>query len=218
MSQDSTREYYDESYHFAEDVERPNRARTRVALREIEPLAGTRLLDLGCGAGLGTRMAIEEGRASLAVGLDFSWTALALARRTSPVGAWIQGDGTTLPFRDGAFDRVFSHGSMEHFPDVAAGFRELQRVMAPGARAVIVVPNFWVKTEQPLEFRADQQGWTAVIERAGLRVLRVGTDSGPAILKNLNPLRILMRIALRVVSLFPPLRYQHVFVLEKPAR
>ena len=216
MAQDSTREYYDESYHFAEDVEKPNRPRTRRALREIEPLRGLRMLDLGCGAGLATRMAIEESGATLAVGLDFSWTALAFAHRTSPVGAWIQGDGTTLPFRDASFERVFSHGSMEHFPDIAAGFRELRRVMTPGGRAVIVVPNFWVKTEQPLEFRADQQGWTRAIEGAGLRVVHVGTDSGPAILKNLNPLRILMRIALRIVSLFPAIRYQHVFLLEKP--
>ena len=216
MSQDSSRQYYDRSYHFAEDVEKPNLPRTRRALREVEPLADTRLLDLGCGIGLATRMAVEEGRAALAVGLDFSWTALAAARRSSPAGSWVQGDGTTLPFRDGVFERVFSHGSMEHFPDVAGGFRELHRVMAPGGRAVIVVPNFWVKTEQPLEFRADQRGWTRVIERAGLRVVRVGTDSGPAIFKNLNPLRILMRIALRVVSLFPPIRYQLVFVLEKP--
>ena len=218
MAQDSAREYYDESYHFAEDLEKPNLPRTRRALREIEPLAGTRMLDLGCGIGLATRMAIEEDGAALGVGLDFSWTAIAAARRSAPIGSWIQGDGTTLPFRDGSFDRVFSHGSMEHFPDIAGGFRELQRVMAPGGRAVIVVPNFWVKTEQPLEFRADQRGWTRVIEGAGLRVLRVGTDSGPAILKNLHPLRILMRIALRIVSLFPPIRYQHVFVLEKPAR
>ncbi len=185
------------------------------AMREIAPLGGTDFLDLGCGAGWATRLARRNG-VRHAVGLDFSATALELARRHSPDTSWVLGDGTTLPFADATFDRVYSHGSMEHFPDVPKGFRELHRVLRPGGLAVTVVPNFYIRTEQPLEFRATQAGWRGVAEEAGLRVLRVGTDWGPEIFKNRKVARIALRLALRVLSAIPPLRYQFVLVLQKP--
>jgi hypothetical protein len=52
---------------------------------------------------------------------------------------------------------------------------------------------------------------------AGFSVDRVGTDWGPAILKNRRLSRIALRLALRVLGAIPPLRYQFVFVLTKPA-
>lgn len=215
MRETAPRSYYDTQYHFAQDVERPNEARMWRAMREIAPIAGTSFLDLGCGAGWATRLARSRG-AGHAVGLDFSTTALELAQRHTPAASWVLGDGTTLPFADATFDRVYSHGSMEHFPDVRKGFAELHRVLRPGGLAVTVVPNFYIRTEQPLEFRATEAGWRRVAEDAGLRVMRVGTDWGPEILKNRRPSRIALRIALRLLSLIPPLRYQFVLVLEKP--
>ena len=216
MSQAAPRDYYDTRYHFAEDVERPNEHRIWRAMREIAPLGGTDFLDLGCGAGWATRLARLQG-VRHAVGLDFSATALELAHEHTPDASWVLGDGTTLPFADGSFDRVYSHGSMEHFPDVQKGFHELHRVLRAGGLAVTVVPNFYIRTEQPLEFRATEAGWRRVAEAAGLRVLRVGTDWGPDIFKNRKLARIALRLTLRVLSVIPPLRYQFVFVLQKPA-
>ena len=83
--------------------------------------------------GWAIRLARRHG-VRLDVGLDFSATDLDLARTHSPDASWVLGDGTSLPFRDAAFDRVYSHGSMEHFPDVSRGFRELHRVLRPGGR------------------------------------------------------------------------------------
>lgn len=215
MAEPAPRTYYDTRYHFAEDAERPNERRMWHAMREIGPLGGTDFLDLGCGAGWATRLARLHG-VRHAVGLDFSATALELARAHTPDASWVLGDGTTLPFADETFDRVYSHGSMEHFPDVAKGFRELHRVLRPGGLAVTVVPNFYIRTEQPLEFRATQGGWRQLAEAAGFRILRVGTDRGPDIFKNRRVGRIALRLTLRVLSLIPPLRYQFVFVLQKP--
>jgi SAM-dependent methyltransferase len=209
------RDYYEEAYHFDEDVERPNLARLWRAMRGLQPLAGQTFLDLGSGVGWATHLALTRGGASLAVGLDFSWRALALAARHTPQAKWVHGDGNALPFANGAFDSVFSFGSMEHFPDVAGGFRELHRILRTGGRAVIVVPNFWVRTDQPQEFRGSQREWTRLIRGAGLEIVDVGTDYGPSILKNRKPLRILLRLLVRLVSFLPPLRYQFVFVLEK---
>lgn len=215
MRDTAPRDYYDTRYHFAQDVERPNERRMWRAMREIVPLEGTSFLDLGCGAGWATRLAQARG-VKHAVGLDFSATALHLAQGHTPGASWVLGDGTTLPFGDESFDRVYSHGSMEHFPDVRKGFHELHRVLRRGGRAVTVVPNFYIRTEQPLEFRATEAGWRRVAEEAGLRVVRVGTDWGPAILKTRQLSRIALRMALRVLSLLPPLRYQFIMVLEKP--
>jgi SAM-dependent methyltransferase len=223
------REFYDREYHFGEDVDRPNPERLWRAVRELEPLAGTTLLDLGCGVGWATRLAAKRGRVRDAVGLDFSRTALHAAASAGETDgtastadgapariAWVCGDGTALPFPAGAFDRAFSFGSMEHFPDVAAGFRELARVLRPGAIAVTVVPNFYVRTAQPVEHRDRESGWRRLITGAGLEVLRVRADPGPAIFKNRRPLRIVLRLGLRLLALVPAFRYQLIFVMRKP--
>ncbi len=211
------RAYYDERYHFGEDVEQPNLARLWRCLRHLEPLRGTEFLDLGCGVGWAVRVARERGGVARAVGLDFSRTALARARTLFPQASWVQGDGVALPFPDASFDRVFSFGAMEHFPDVGRGFAELRRVLRPGGLAVSVVPNFWVRTDQPQERRATEREWRAVAGGAGLEIVGVASDHGPAILKNRRPLRMILRLVLRIVSHIPGLRYQHVLVLRRRA-
>lgn len=243
------RDFYDRQYHFGEDVDRPNPDRLWRALRELAPLRGATLLDIGCGVGWATRLAAGRGQVAQAVGLDFSRTALQLAAqgmdaqamgapptRALPTSAsvaaagmaaspdtgaaapvsWVCGDGTRLPFADGSFDRAFSFGSMEHFPDVAAGFSELARVLRSGAVAVSVVPNFYVRTAQPIEHRDTARGWRRIIESAGLHVVRVAADPGPALFKNRRPARIALRIGLRVLGAIPAFRYQFIFVMRKP--
>ena len=210
------RTYYEDSYHFDEDVIRPNLPRLWRALRPLEPLRGTAFLDLGCGVGWATDLALTRGGAAHGVGLDFSAGALGRARRRTPQASWVHGDGTRLPFANASFDRAFSFGSLEHFPDVREGFAELRRVIKPGGLVVVVVPNFWVRTEQPLEFRATRANWETLARSAGFDVLSVGTDHGPAILKNRKPLRIVLRVLVRLLSLVPPLRYQFIFALRRP--
>lgn len=46
-------------------------------------------------------------------------------------------DGQALPFDDNIFDGAFSLAGLIFFPDRAAGFRELRRVLRPGRRAVV---------------------------------------------------------------------------------
>jgi SAM-dependent methyltransferase len=48
-------------------------------------------------------------------------------------------DMESLPFRDRAFDRVYSLGAIHHTPDVRRTVREIARVLAPGGRAWVAV-------------------------------------------------------------------------------
>lgn len=47
------------------------------------------------------------------------------------------GDGMDLPYADGAFQGAFSMFGLMFFPDRGRGFRELHRVLARAARAVV---------------------------------------------------------------------------------
>ena len=216
MSQSAPRDFYDSQYHYAEDASRPDEKRIRRAMRHLEPIAGSTWLDLGCGAGWAARMAKLDGRASRVVGLDFSRTGLELAMQHTPREVlWVQADGTSLPLPGDAFDRLFCNGSLEHFPDVRRGVAEVARVLKPGGRAVLIVPNFYVKTEQPMEFRTHYWTWKRLFADAGLTVGKVGIDWGPPIFKNANLKRAVARMIGKVLCAIPFMQYQFVFVVAK---
>jgi SAM-dependent methyltransferase len=94
-----------------------------------------RVLDAGCGGG-GTALSLAE-EADFAVGLDLearfqdAGTRLAREKQVGRV-AFVQGDGTCLPFPDGAFDVVFSHSVIEHVASAELYLRECHRVLRPG--------------------------------------------------------------------------------------
>jgi SAM-dependent methyltransferase len=50
-------------------------------------------------------------------------------------------DVRRLPFKDGSFDAVYSMGTIEHFHDPETAVGEIHRVLRPGGRVVIGVPN-----------------------------------------------------------------------------
>jgi len=215
MSQAAGREFYDREYHFAEDAARPDEGRIWHALKRLEPMGGMVFFDLGCGAGWATKLAKEQGRAGKVVGLDFSRTALELARKHSPGILWVQGDGTALPVGDKVVERLFCNGSLEHFPDVRRGLGEIARILTSGAVAVLIVPNFYVRTEQPQEFRTHYWGWKKLMEEAGLEVVGVGTDWGPGVFKNANLKRVAARMVGKVLCAIPFLQYQFIFSVRK---
>jgi ubiquinone/menaquinone biosynthesis C-methylase UbiE len=217
MSNPAGREFYDSKYHFEEDAARPDEKRIWHALRHLEPLAGTEYLDLGCGAGWAARLAKVQGRTRRVTGLDFSRTALVLARKHTPEILWVQGDGTALPLADASFDRLFCNGSLEHFPDVARGVEEIARILKLGGRAVLIVPNFYVKTEQPMEFRTHYWAWKRLFESNNLKVERAATDWGPPVFKNTNLKRAIARLIGMCLFMVPFMQYQFIFVVRRGA-
>ncbi|MEO8678255.1 MAG: class I SAM-dependent methyltransferase [Vicinamibacterales bacterium] len=51
------------------------------------------------------------------------------------------GDVRQLPFADGSFEAIYSMGTIEHFDETERAVEEMARVLAPGGRAIIGVPN-----------------------------------------------------------------------------
>ena len=80
-----------------------------LALAALPP---ARTLDVACGTGFLTRLLPGE-----LVGLDQSEAMLEEARRQAPDAAYVQGDALSLPFEDGAFERVFTAHFYGHLED-----------------------------------------------------------------------------------------------------
>jgi len=80
-----------------------------LALAALPP---ARTLDVACGTGFLTRLLPGE-----LVGLDQSEAMLEEARRQAPEATYVQGDALSLPFEDGAFERVFTAHFYGHLED-----------------------------------------------------------------------------------------------------
>ena len=102
-----------------------------------------RVLDVGCGTGFGTEGLLRH--ADDVHGLDQS--AHQLGKAFEKFGArdrvkFYRGDAERLPFKDGAFDAVWSSGSIEYWPEPVAALREFRRVVEPGGRVLVVGPDY----------------------------------------------------------------------------
>ena len=64
--------------------------------------------------------------------------------------SWVAGDGRALPFRDGAFDIVFSNSVIEHVGDAASQRRFAAEVARVGRAYWVQTPNRWFPVEQHL--------------------------------------------------------------------
>lgn len=112
--------------------------------RLIGPLAGKRILDVGCGTGRGALHFAES--ASLAVGVDASLDMLATAKRkvtNGPACPLAAAYAQQLPFRDAAFDVVTCLNFLHLFSLATQRMiiAEMKRVVRPGGILLLDFAN-----------------------------------------------------------------------------
>ena len=147
--------------------------------------AGESLLDISTGRG--TMIALARQRGIRAIGIDFSFRACSLTAAKG-TGTVVNADAQRLPFADNSFDAATNLGSLEHFESMDLGVSEMARVLKPGGRACLTLPNSfgllwnvavaWATGDvsddgQPLQRYGTLKQWQGILEHNGLKVGRV---------------------------------------------
>lgn len=103
--------------------------------------AGDSALDVCCGTGdLALALARRMGHSGFVAATDFTQEMLELAapKVAGNIIRLARADTLHLPFPDGAFDACSVGWGIRNVADMAAGLREMRRVLKPGGRAVIL--------------------------------------------------------------------------------
>lgn len=179
------------------------RAAEVAALRE--QMYARPLLDLGCGDGLVTSLAI--GHADL--GLDPNPRAL---QRAEPLGLYDRVMAAPVESSDlpaAAFSTVVSNSVLEHLPALDDVLRAVARVLRPGGRLIFTVPTATFSSSLALPLRAyarwrnRQLGhanlwpvrqWSEHLTRAGLHVESVRPYLRPALVRAWDALELIQQV------------------------
>jgi len=118
----------------------------RLFREHLPPLHGLRILktDLWDEARNTRILAWAADRGAVVFGVDISRPTIdramiAFSRESALHAA--AADVRDLPFSDASFDAVYSMGTIEHFDETEQAVREIVRVLKPGGRAIVGVPN-----------------------------------------------------------------------------
>ena len=137
-----------------------------------EDLKGKTVLDVGCGAGRFTEIALASG--AEVVSMDYSGAVDACRANFAPHERLtvVQGDLYRLPFRPNRFDFVYCFGVLQHTPDVERAFLALAEPLRPGGRlavdlypmlrANLLWPKYWLR---PLTRRVPPDRLFPLVER-----------------------------------------------------
>jgi ubiquinone/menaquinone biosynthesis C-methylase UbiE len=103
-------------------------------IRRAGVLNGRDILEVGCGEGM-----MFEETSTTPIQMDVSMTRVQRARGKARY--LLCADGYDLPFADGTFSLVLLIAVLEHTSEPWRLLREARRVLKPGGRVLIVVPN-----------------------------------------------------------------------------
>jgi SAM-dependent methyltransferase len=109
---------------------------------EFEQHSGQRVLEIGCGTGCDLLQFAKHG--AIATGVDITGRHLQLAReRVGKRARVVAADGRNLPFAEGVFDYVYSHGVIHHSDEPEKIAAEILRVLRHGGGFNIHVYAKW---------------------------------------------------------------------------
>jgi|SRR5712692_7270377 len=153
----------------------------------LQPRAGDRILDVGCGAGTAEVWLRQLGISQLRLfGVD-----RIVDRVREAVGAagshnvhvgFASGDACALPFRDHAFDSTFCVAVLQHVHDLSTAVRECARVTKPGGRVLAVEPDnaarYWYSSSEAgaRAFELATQFFRGIEDRGEATDLAVGPE------------------------------------------
>ncbi len=121
--------------------------RRRRLVAPLLPAPCARLVDIGCGNGAQT-LALA-GHAERLTGVDIDERFVAEFRREVAARGLggrldaVVAAGDAVPLPDGCADAVTCFTVLEHVPDERAALAEMRRLLRPGGRLVLTVPNRW---------------------------------------------------------------------------
>lgn len=131
---------------------------------------GHTVLDLGSGAGNDCFVArYEAGPEGKVIGVDFSEAMIAKARQNVEKRGFNnvefrQGDIESLPVNNSSVDVVVSNCVLNLVPDKQAVFREIYRVLRPGAH--FSISDIVLEGELPVQLQADAEMYAGCVSGA----------------------------------------------------
>jgi len=154
-----------------------------------------RLLDVGCGTGQFVAEVRDRFPHAEVVALDLVRGMLERGReRWERIGDRVrpvQGDGERLPFVDQTFDVITCANSFHHYPHQDQAIREMQRVLKPGGRLILLdgyrdAPWGWfiydvcVTAVEGAVLHCSRKRMRHLYHQAGLEMVEQRIHRGPA--------------------------------------
>jgi ubiquinone/menaquinone biosynthesis C-methylase UbiE len=114
-------------------------ARSVISLLDVQPRE--KVLEVGFGPGVGIQLLARSAGRVTGVDCSREMVQQAKARNTEAIASGIvdlgHGSVEDLPLEDATFDAVLAINSMQVWPDVMAGLREVSRVTRSGGRVAL---------------------------------------------------------------------------------
>lgn len=107
---------------------------------------GKRVLEIGLGQGADAEQIVRRG--GIYSGADLTNESvkrvkMRFALHDLPFERIEQASALDLPFRDAAFDIVYSHGVLHHIPEIKKAQAEIVRVLKPDGRLIVMLYAKW---------------------------------------------------------------------------
>ena len=104
------------------------------AIKELNIEPRTMILDLCCGTGDFTKIISKFYPRARVIGFDISEKMLKIAKQKNPIGVFMQGDCTALPFEDGEFDYITMGFGLRNIQNREKAIAEIYRTLKKGGK------------------------------------------------------------------------------------